>query len=392
MPFVLTTLGSFGSSLVFYLLTVKTVDYSTATFGVSYGLAGLSVSATVLSGLVTRIFLGHKVDAWGFKRSMTIGLGITAVVSVLYLVQAGFAMFMVVRVLHGVGMAISTAALMATAAYIVPKERKGEGIGYYTMSIALSTGIGPFAAVMLAEVDSTYRALFMFVAVVGVLTFICSLFIRVPKVVPESKDGITEKVKHRISIGTLIQVSVVPLVIVICLVFLCYSGVMTFITGVSEERGLTAAASVYFIVYSIVVLISRPPAGRVIDRKGENGVIYSSLASLVVGLVVLAFARNSVVLLISAALIGYGIGITQSTIQTIVAKSVPPTELGRANSTVFMGLDVGSGVGPVLLGSIIPFVGYQAIYIGLAVLAVFATILYFFVHGRKVSAQRRSPQ
>ena len=136
-------------------------------------------------------------------------------------------------------------------------------------------------------------------------------------------------------------------------------------------------------MYAVVIFVTRPPIGRYVDRRGENTAIYASLGSLVVGFIVLSLADNGFMLLASAALVGFGIGATQSVIQAVIARDTPPDELGRANSTFMMSLDLGSGIGPVIIGAFIPFVGYSACYLALAVVSAAAIAVYYLVHGRK---------
>ena len=76
------------------------------------------------------------------------------------------------------------------------------------------------------------------------------------------------------------------------------------------------------------------------------------------------------------------IGATQSIVQAVIARDTPPTEMGKANSMFFMSMDLGSGVGPVLIGAVIPFIGYSASYLVLAAIAAFAAALYHHVHGK----------
>ena len=148
------------------------------------------------------------------------------------------------------------------------------------------------------------------------------------------------------------------------------------------ELGLSDAVSLYFVVYAAVILVSRPPVGRRVDRLGENSTMYISLMSLVAGFILLAASSNAVMLLLSAAFVGFGIGTTQSVIQAVIARDTPQDELGRANSTFMMSMDLGSGVGPVLIGAVIPLVGYRFSYLGIAGVALFALLVYHLVHGR----------
>ena len=174
-----------------------------------------------------------------------------------------------------------------------------------------------------------------------------------------------------------------PLASVLFLCYLGYSGILSFVTLYAEERGLSDAVSLYFVIYAIVILISRPPVGRRVDRTGENSIIYWCFASLTIGLIILALAFNGPLLLLSAAFVGFGIGATQSIVQAVIARDTPQNELGKANSTFFMSMDLGSGIGPIIIGAIIPFIGYSGSYIVLAFCAAFAAVVYHFAHGKR---------
>ena len=171
--------------------------------------------------------------------------------------------------------------------------------------------------------------------------------------------------------SSLIRLSVVPLASVLFLCYLGYSGILSFVTLYAEERGLSDAVSLYFVIYAIVILISRPPVGRRVDRTGENSIIYWCFASLTIGLIILALAFNGPLLLLSAAFVA------------VIARDTPQNELGKANSTFFMSMDLGSGIGPIIIGAIIPFIGYSGSYIVLAFCAAFAAVVYHFAHGKR---------
>ena len=387
--FTILTAVNFVSALVFYLFIVKIVEYTMLTYGSSYSAAGLMVTAYVIASLLTRLLLGGQIDKWGLKRSIIIGTVVNMVAALLYFVEGGFAFLFCVRALHGVGFGIASGALAASAALIVPPERRGEGIGYFSMAQALATGVGPFVAIILTGAGS-YFPLFLFSAVVTAAALAGSFLVTVPDMrkddAAETSSNPTDAPKRTFAVSNFIQVAVLPLAIPLLLVLVCYSGVVSFLTVFAEERDLVAASSLYFVVYSLAILLTRPPIGRRVDKKGENSVIYLTFASLAVGLVVLAFAFNGAVLLASAALIGFGIGCTQSTVQTAIVRITPKEQLGRANSTFFMSMDLGSGIGPVIIGAFIPFAGYQVVYIALAALAVAACGIYHVLYGKRAKA------
>jgi hypothetical protein len=47
--------------------------------------------------------------------------------------------------------------------------------------------------------------------------------------------------------------------------------------------------------------------------------------------------------------------------------------------------DLGFGLSPYLFGFIVPFTGYRTLYLMMGFVILLALILYYFLHGRKVS-------
>lgn len=379
---------NFCSALSFYLTMVKITEFAMDTYGVPHSVGGLMITAYVIAALLTRLFFGGRIDSWGVKRSLAIGTAINAISMVLYLVPMSFPALMVVRVIHGFAFAIMSGSAAAGAALVIPRERYGEGIGYFSMMQALATGVGPFVAILLTNIFNSYFAMFACAAVIAVLAVLSLLLLDIPHVVRDDetelpKTGGAQHMHVKRGISSLIQLSVVPLASVLFLCYLGYSGILSFVTLYAQERGLSDAVSLYFVIYAIVILISRPPVGRRVDRTGENSIIYWCFASLTIGLVILALAFNGPLLLISAAFVGFGIGATQSIVQAVIARDTPQNELGKANSTFFMSMDLGSGIGPIIIGAIIPFIGYSGSYIALAVCAAFAAVVYHFAHGKR---------
>ena len=384
--FIALMVVNFCGALAFYLIAVKVTEFAVDTYGVPQSMAALTMTAFVIAALLTRLFLGGRIDEWGVKRSLLIGTGVSAVAMALYLVPMGFVPLMVVRVAHGFGFALVSGCAAAGAALVIPPSRYGEGIGYFSMMQALATGIGPFVAILLTNLFGSYTAMFAAAAIASALALVCSVIVKIPASGGErgggGGGGEPRHLRAR-GISSLVQLSVVPLGCVLFLVYFGYSGILSFVTSYADWRGLSDAVSLYFVVYALVILLTRPSVGRRIDRKGENSTIYFCFASYAVGLAVLALAVNGALLLASAALAGFGLGAIQSIVQAVIARDTPPDEMGKANSTFFMSMDLGTGVGPVVIGAVIPALGYSGVYLLLVALAVLAAVVYHLVHGRK---------
>ena len=386
---------NFCSALSFYLVMVKITEFAMATYGVVHSIAGTLMTAYVISALFTRLFFGGKIDSWGVKRALVVGTVVNAVCMALYLAPLPFVPLLVVRVVHGFGFAIMSGSAAAGAALVIPRHRYGEGIGYFSMMQALATGIGPFVAIGITNMFGSYQAMFAVATAFAVVAVASLALLNIPSQSGDGADGQAPESASRKGEGaskpsgasgrkSFVQWAVVPLASVLFLCYIGYSGVLSFITLYALELNLSDAVTLYFVVYALVILITRPPVGRLVDRKGENSIIYWCFLSLAVGFVVLALASNAVMLLLSAAFIGFGIGATQSITQAVIARDTPPDELGRANSTFFMSMDLGSGIGPIVIGAAIPHIGYSSSYMVLAGVALLAGVVYHLVHGRKV--------
>lgn len=70
-------------------------------------------------------------------------------------------------------------------------------------------------------------------------------------------------------------------------------------------------------------------------------------------------------------------------------RTAPDSRLSLANSTFYILLDVGVGIGPLILGMVQPLWGYQGLFAAMAGVAVVALAAYLAV-SRKGAATRRS--
>ena len=174
----------------------------------------------------------------------------------------------------------------------------------------------------------------------------------------------------------------VPISIVCAGIYFCYSGILSFLTPYAEQTHLQTAASFFFIVYSAVILLTRPFTGRFFDRKGERFIMLPAFVSFFIGMLLLSRTHGSILLLVSAAFVGFGIGAIQSCGLALAVKNSPEERVGYVNSTFYIFVDLATGLGPFLLGFLIPAAGYRGLYLILAGVTVLFGILYLAVSGK----------
>lgn len=377
--FVITSTINFLLTTIFYLLVVIVGVYAKEVFDASTSQAGLITGIFIIGTLIGRLFIGRSISSWGLKRTLLIGTLLFSLSGLLYFIQINTGFLMLVRFIHGVTLGVATTATGTIVAQIIPANRKGEGIGYYSLSSTLATAIGPFIGILVSE-HFSYNVVFALCSALAILSFITGLFL---SVIESRKPDAQDETKG-FKLSDFIEPKAIPIAIIVLIIALSYSGVLSFINFYAKELDLVEASSFFFLVYSIVILFSRPFTGKLLDLKGANYVMYPGFIVFAVGLILLSTANNSFMLLLAGAIIGLGYGNMQSCTQAIAIKVTSIHRMGLATSTFFIFLDAGLGFGPYLLGFIVPFTTYSKLYFGLAILVLITIVLYYFLHGRKV--------
>lgn len=379
--FVVTSLVNFFTALCFYLLMIIISAYAIKTFNSSLGEAGFSASIFIIGGLVARLFCGKWIGLIGPKKTLYIGVILGLVMSCLYFCASNILLLLIVRLIHGAGFGITTTATATIIAFTIPKERYGEGIGYFGLSQILATAIGPFIGMFLMQ-HGSFNAIFIVCSFMSAACLFIMPLISLPEL--ELNKEQTKETK-RFRLDSFFEIKVIPISVVCCIVFFCYSTVISFLAVYSEKINLVNSASFFFLVYAIVILVSRPITGRLFDAKGENLIIYPAIVLFTAGIILFSQAHAGYILLLSAGLIGIGVGTIQPSTQAIAVKSVPRHRIGLANSTYFALTDIGMGMGPVLAGFLITFTGYRGMYVIVSIFGAACILLYHLFHGRNVA-------
>ena len=262
-------------------------------------------------------------------------------------------------------------------AQIIPPSRNGEGIGYFSMSVVLATAVGPLIGVALIAAYG-FTSIFIFSFTMAVISLIIGLTVKAPPMKP-----IKATTGGKFKIMDFFEKRAIPISVVMFVMAFAYSGILSYVTAYAESISLIQAGSLYFTVYGVTVLLSRPITGPLLDRKGANIVMYPAIIMFALGLAVISQATATIAFLIAAVLIGFGYGNVQSITQALSIKVTPRERLGLANTTYFIALDLGLGFGPFLLGPIASSFGYGGMYLTLAFVVLSGIAVYYFLHGRR---------
>lgn len=302
-----------------------------------------------------------------------------------YLFVKGIQCLMVIRFIHGIGFGISTTVLTTANMSILPPGRQGEGIGYFSLSNAAGTAIGPFFALYLVN-HFGYPVIFIFSIIFSVSAFVLGTLAKITEIDVSREEK--EKIKRSFGINDFYEKKAFPVAFLMFISGIAYSGIVSFINSYAIQMNLTKAASFFFVVYALFLFLVRPVAGKLFDQKGENIVMYPSFFFFAVSLLGITMARTGFLLLLAGILLAMGYGTLMSGIQTIVGKILPSHRLGLGISTYYICMDGGMGIGPYILGLIAERVGFQMMYIILAIVVVCLIPAYYMVHGKEAGIGR----
>ncbi len=377
--FLIVSLINFTITLIFFLLMVTIAGYAVEHFGASTSTAGLVSSIFIIGTLFGRLGAGRIIGDWGSKKTLFCGLLLFMLSTMSYFFAVNLTLLMLNRLVQGIALGLASTATGTIIAQILPSNRRGEGIGYYSLSAILATAIGPFVGILLTQLFEDFRMIFAVDSVLAIICFLMYFIVTVPDVPKKAKEMV-EKTSFKLS--NFIEMRAVPIALVGLVIGFAYSGVMSFMTFYAKELDLVSAGSYFFIIYAIVILATRPFTGKLLDSRGANIVVYPCLVIFAIGMYAFSSATSSVVFLLAAACIGIGYGNFNSVAQAIAIKVTPNERLGLATSTYFILYDLGLGVGPYFLGFFVPTMGYSAIFFAMVFVILLSIVLYYFLYGK----------
>lgn len=370
--YIMHLVAYFFVFVVFYLYMIFTTQMAMKNFGAGVNQAGFASSIFIISALVARIFAGKYLEQVGRRKMMLISAAVYGICTLCYHIVGGMSGLFALRLIHGIAFGCVATVFGAVSVDIIPVSRRGEGLGYFSLSMTMGAAIGPFLGVVLPQINPLYA---MVVSdIIAVVLMLMVMVLHVPE--------LDEKLKARLlahqgwSISSFIEPKALGIAVVAMLSAVGYSGVMSYIGAYSEAIGLLLGGSLFYVVYSVTCLISRPLSGMALDRWGNNVVMLPVLFCMIFGFLAVAEAESNAMLLLGAALVAIGYGTVPPAGQAIAVQNVTPDRYSLATSTLYIALDAGNGIGSAVLGNIVPIYGFRALYLCSSIAAACAFVFY----------------
>ncbi|WP_146013875.1 MFS transporter [Rummeliibacillus pycnus] len=357
---------------VFYGLVSVLPLYATGELHRSEGDAGLLLSIFLLSAILTRPFTGKVLDIVGKRKMLIMSLILYLFTTLLYIFIKPFLLLLILRFIQGISFSILTTANNSIAADIVPRSRKGAGLGYFTMSLNLAVVLGPFVGLLVIQYLN-FEMLFIIMSIVVILGGLCAMTIKLDDLPVPPKPA-----KLSFTLSDLFEKKALPYAFFACFIAISYSSVLSFLSVYAKEQHLMGVASVFYLVYAAAMLITRPFTGKLYDTKGPKYVIIPGFVFFVLGLLTLASVNGPFLFLVAGILVGLGYGALVPSFQSLCVQAAEHSRSGYATATFFTLFDVGIALGSWLLGIVAMHYHYDAVYV-VAAVVIFITCLVYFI-------------
>jgi MFS family permease len=379
----LWTLGFISISLINvllffgYQLQLSTIPVYLHDLSGSNSIVGISAALTTGAAILARPFAGMSLDRIGRKKVLLFGAILMIAAFFLYTILNTVVAILFIRFITGLGWGISTTSSNTIATDVIPRERFGEGMGYFSLSQSLSLALAPVIGLALYASGSFKGVALTGVCLIGIAAVISFTL-------PTFKMK-REKRKFAPYEKSAIQPAVI-------MMFVGFAISTTFSYAVLYGRSMGfERVGLFFTLYAITLFVTRPIIGRVIDKLGLHSVMIPGFLGLVTTLLLLCFTKSEIGFFAAALLQGVCYGALQTSIQAMAVINSPADRRGAANATYFTGFDLGIGVGGLIAGFVASYLGYSSMF-GVMGAVVFTGFILYVILKKNVPDDKQRGQ
>jgi MFS family permease len=343
--------------------------------------AGLFLGFLTYASAISAPITGAIADRIGKRRVLIIASLAITVFSLLYAIAPSYQVILALVLVHGV---FWSGLLSSSSSYVIdilPKSRRAEGMGYSGFASILGVAVAPWIGLWLFD-HGGWRLLCLEAAGLNVL--MAFLAWRLPPdrlhTAPRSLHP-SDLIEWKILVGA----------VTLFLYSFSYGGITSFVAVYAESVGVTPRA-LYFTVFCLTIVATRPFIGRYADRAGYARIIVPCLAMIVLGVWVLAIADSRPMFIVSAMLFGLGFGSAYPIFVAHLMHHVADHRRGATFGALIGAFDTGIGTGSIAVGWMSGRYGFGRAFGVAGALALLSIPYFLYMEKRQwttsVSARR----
>ncbi|SDK13651.1 Predicted arabinose efflux permease, MFS family [Jeotgalicoccus aerolatus] len=367
-----------------FQMTLPTLPLYVQEIGSNETWVGIIVGIFTFSALLIRPFGGKMLDTTGRAPVFITGLAILVISLYSLAVSTTILILVAVRIVQGIGWGLSNTASGTIASDLVPKDRRGEGLGFFGLSGNLALAIGPALGLFLVN-HIEFSTLFIICGSLTLIALLLALNVKYVKAEPLTQAEIEED-ELNTSRFNFFEKRALPASALLFFITFTFGGIATFLPAYTFQQGFAPHyIQIYFVLYALALVTTRFFAGRIYDRRGLAIVFIPGSLLIIAGLTLLAILNSPVYLFVGAILYGLGFGTVQPALQASAINTTPPRKRGMANATFFSAFDLGVGLGAMTFGLVAQYADYNMIYWVSAASGCLSLVLFFILRSpRKI--------
>ena len=347
---------------------------------------GILMAAMAVSAVLVRPWISQMIDSLGRKKSYFYGSAIIAAMPFFYLFLHGdlsdfYISLLVIRILHGLGLALAFTASFAYIADIIPQERLNEGMAMYGITALVGMAVGPVIAEPVIHYFG-FDTYFLTSSTLGAISLILLLFLPetfTSKTMEKTTESFFSVLKRRKIFGVAI------LTVIFGMGMATQAG---FVAPYVEYLGLPNI-SFFFIAYSAAAVLTRVFGSKLADRVGEERIIPWFFVVNAIGFLSLIFVKDSWFLVVSGLVTGSGHGFVFPCLNALAFRNEPAHIRGKIAGISTGGMDSGMLLGSLIMGYIGDWFGFRPLFLTTFLILLSASGLFFVLLGREVRSNKR---
>lgn len=336
---------------------------------------GIVMGIFTLSAVCSRPFAVYGAGRWGRFQMIILGVLLSGFSVASYYWGGSVVGIAIPRIIHGFGFGILTTIYASVVSDMLPKARRGEGLGYFGLGTSLTMTVAPFLGILLIE-EVGFFSMFMLAIVTQVLAFLMIFSLSRAVWDPPKQEKAPSPIIEQETVAVSSGKSWIPqslwLPSFLTVLFGGAMGSVSSYVSVYAKIENMSGVGLYFVISSITVCLVRLVSGGIFDRKGPYWVLIPGGLFFIVGFVLLYWGTGEIEFFGSSIFYGIGMGSLFPALQAWTINRSSAEKRAGANAIFYNCLDIGVGGGIILLGYLAGEVGYRQMYgLGAGIVAIF---------------------
>lgn len=344
---------------------------------------GIVLALYTIAALLIRPLSGFLVDKFSRKPLYILCYALFTIIFAGYALTQIISLFVILRILHGVGFGLCTVSGSTIAIDVMPAERRGEGIGYFGLSYTFAQSLGPLTGFWLY---SHYDFNVIFIIAFGCACF--GLLSILPISLPSLEIPKSTQIDEPVSLDRFLLVKGLPCILLLLLVGYGYGTLSNFIGLYCADSTFECNPALFFLIFAIGVVISRLLSAKAINNDKVISVALFGAILVAGGLFSLAFCTSSWMFFAGSSAIGIGFGCVNPAFQSLLINLAPHNRRGTANATFYTFFDLGIGGGIALGGVIIEYFNFTTLLTICATLIILGALHFKFISAKYYERNR----